>query len=437
MRKSERDKRTYLIIGLCAVLVVMVVGFAAFSSQLQINGTSNISSNWDVQITNITRFASSGSGVSDVSGSPSYDNSNGLTATFNTNLTSPGDYAIYKIKIENFGSLNAKLSKITLNAGTSDDITYYVNKNELNEDIYSEYPRKLGKTDNARRLEEGDVLKPTGDSSNLDEGYVYVTVKYNNYEGQSSPTGGNKSVSATVKLDFVQSNSNATPTPATFTGTIYRNNTTNAMIGGSIVPVSGTKYVITNGQYESPLGPYDTLEECNADKVAKGAPDVFYCQQKTGTFGGIGEYTTDASTLNKSYYLKHDVIDDIITASYACFIINNTEYCMKASSDGSTWSVNKGLLGTLKDAGTITCSDFGDYSAACSGDGIGFLYAGSSGRVYAGASNRVSCYADNSGISICYDNPEPEPDPEPEIVEDPCDLNYTGSEECIPSGGAM
>ena len=36
----------FVIVGLCAVLVIMAVGFAAFSSQLQINGTSQITSTW-------------------------------------------------------------------------------------------------------------------------------------------------------------------------------------------------------------------------------------------------------------------------------------------------------------------------------------------------------------------------------------------------------
>ena len=396
MRQSERDKRNYLIIGLCAVLVVMVVGFAAFSSQLQINGTSNISSNWDVQITNITRFASSGSGVSDVSGSPTYDNSNGLTATFNTNLTSPGDYAIYKIKIENLGSLNAKLSKITLNADSSNDITYYVNKNQNNSSI----------TDTDRLIGENDVLKPTGDSSNLDEGYVYVTVKYNNYEGQSSPTGDNKTVTATVKLDFVQSNSDAAPvepTPATFTGTIYRNNTTGAGIGDSIVPVSGTKWcVVQSGDSsETCFAQFETQAKCETDLSNNGSPAGFSCEQKNVPTGGIGEYTTDALTLGKSYYLKHDVVDDVITASYACFIINNTEYCMKSSSDGSTWNANKGILETLKDAGTITCSTFEDSRAECSVGQDGWFFADSFGNAAAGKSYYVRCYAGTNGNSYC------------------------------------
>ena len=268
---------------------------------------------------------------------------------------------------------------------------------------------------------ENDVLKPTGDSSNLDEGYVYVTVKYNNYEGQSSPTGDNKTVTATVKLDFVQSNSDAAPvepTPATFTGTIYRNNTTGAGIGDSIVPVSGTKYIVTDGQYENlSYGPYETLEECQEDLSNSGEEvGMLSCQQKTGTFGGVGEYTTDASTLDKSNYLKHDVVDDIITATYTCFVINNTEYCMKGSTDGSTFNANKSLLGTLKDAGMITCSTFNDYVAVCSGSGFDSLSADSDGHVAAQQSSIGCAFDSSSNNSSCIDMQNlPLPGPGPSV----------------------
>ncbi|MBR3229344.1 MAG: hypothetical protein IKF91_00800, partial [Bacilli bacterium] len=71
------------------------------------------------------------------------------------------------------------------------------------------------------------------------------------------------------------------------------------------------------------------------------------------------------------------------------------------SSDGSTFAANKGLLGTLKDAGTITCSTFGDSDAECSGGGLGILSAYSDGSVNAGAPGYVSCYAYGEGDSDC------------------------------------
>ena len=44
--RNQRDKRNYIIIGLCAILVIMGVGYASFSTLLTINGTANISNSW-------------------------------------------------------------------------------------------------------------------------------------------------------------------------------------------------------------------------------------------------------------------------------------------------------------------------------------------------------------------------------------------------------
>ena len=52
-RKLNSTQRNYIRAGLCMILVIMGVGYAAFSSQLKISGTSNITSNWNVKITNI------------------------------------------------------------------------------------------------------------------------------------------------------------------------------------------------------------------------------------------------------------------------------------------------------------------------------------------------------------------------------------------------
>ena len=209
MRKSERDKRTYLMIGLCAVLVVMVVGFAAFSSQLQINGTSGITSNWNVRITKIEKIIPSGSSATDVSsecsesGTPKQCN-DGLTATVSANLVSPGDSITYRIEVTNKGSLNAVLNRINLNDPSNNNVGFYINKDKSNQTI---------EDTGYRLLETNGVLNASGDS--LDKGYVYLTIYYKDYEGQTSPTGGNKTVTATATFDFVQTNNEATPpTPA-------------------------------------------------------------------------------------------------------------------------------------------------------------------------------------------------------------------------------
>ena len=52
-RRFNRTQRNYIIAGLCMILVIMGVGYAAFSSQLKISGTSSISGSFNIQITNI------------------------------------------------------------------------------------------------------------------------------------------------------------------------------------------------------------------------------------------------------------------------------------------------------------------------------------------------------------------------------------------------
>ena len=166
--RRYRNNKSILIGGLLAVVVIMAVGYAAFASSLKISGTSNISTSWNISITDIT--TSNKVGSASVSGTPSYD---GLTATFNTNLVLPGDSITYNIKVENKGNLNAKLNKIALKKDNNSAILFETSG-----------------------IKEGDVLKQ-GTSSTLS-----VKVTYSN-SVTSQPT--NLDASLTVTLDFVQS----------------------------------------------------------------------------------------------------------------------------------------------------------------------------------------------------------------------------------------
>ena len=108
-KKFNKTQRNYIIAGLCMILVIMGVGYAAFSSQLKISGTSNITSNWSVKITNIESKVVSGAPTD--AQSPSHTDT---TATFKTRLTSPGDTMQYDVTVSNEGDIDAKLDKITV-----------------------------------------------------------------------------------------------------------------------------------------------------------------------------------------------------------------------------------------------------------------------------------------------------------------------------------
>jgi len=166
---TERRKRNIVIGALCGVLLLMTVGYAAFSSILNIKGTTNISSNWDIRITNVEskNVVGSASNAED----PEWDN---LTATFKTNLEVPGDSIEYDVTVENKGTLNAKLDKINMTASNNPAIKF-----------------------TATGLKEGDKLN-AGSSAILTVKVEYLTgVEVDNK---------NLSANLTVTLDYVQAN---------------------------------------------------------------------------------------------------------------------------------------------------------------------------------------------------------------------------------------
>ncbi len=110
-----------IVIIMCCLIFVMVIGYAAFSTNLNINGTANIASTWKVEFTSIEEVSKS-SGVT-VKTAPT---ASGTMATFDVAFTSPGDSIEYDITIKNNGTLDAVIDSIkTTNTG-SDAIKFEV-----------------------------------------------------------------------------------------------------------------------------------------------------------------------------------------------------------------------------------------------------------------------------------------------------------------------
>ena len=106
---SNNKKRNIIIGSLCAVVLLMAVGYAAFQTVLNIQGTSNITSSWNVKITKVE--SKNIVGTASNNGDPSFEE---LSATFKTSLQAPGDSIEYDITVTNAGNLDAKLDEITL-----------------------------------------------------------------------------------------------------------------------------------------------------------------------------------------------------------------------------------------------------------------------------------------------------------------------------------
>ena len=120
-QRFNRRQRNYIILGLCSILLVMAAGYAAFRSQLTINGTSNISSEWKVLITDIQSSVLEGNATD--AETPSHTDT---TATFKTNLVSPGDSMQYTVTVENQGSIDAVLKTIQKSDSNNNAIIFEI-----------------------------------------------------------------------------------------------------------------------------------------------------------------------------------------------------------------------------------------------------------------------------------------------------------------------
>ena len=162
----EYKKRKIIIFSLIGILLLMAVGYSAFKTDLNISGTSNITSVWDVRITNVKIKETSGL-AENVGDLDSYTN---LEANMEANFYEPGDYITYTVTVSNKGTLDAMLDSVKLNMPEQEVINFKV---------------------------EGATSKeklPAGSSKDID-----VTMEY---------TGNNPedvgSVEADVNLDYVQ-----------------------------------------------------------------------------------------------------------------------------------------------------------------------------------------------------------------------------------------
>lgn len=109
-------KRNTLVLGVVAVLMLMAIGYAAFSSQLTITGGANITSTWNVGFdTSQTSAYTPTTGISGgtaPTGSISFPNEQ--SATLTANLTQPGDSVEFTLTIENNGTIAAQLGTPSL-----------------------------------------------------------------------------------------------------------------------------------------------------------------------------------------------------------------------------------------------------------------------------------------------------------------------------------
>ena len=203
MRYSSRNKRKYIIIGLCFVLFLMIVGYASFSTVLTINSSSEITSSWDVEITNVR-------GVNDASltyndaydkVAPSISESK-LSVTIQTGLLSPGDTRIYEIEVSNLGNLDSEVTTSFQNKINDSTLFTYDGVSPVGT-IGTDILTSNGSYDPSLLETEEPFFIPAFTNNKR---YIYLTIKYKD-SVTSQPKDLNPSV--TLTLDVKQKSHNS------------------------------------------------------------------------------------------------------------------------------------------------------------------------------------------------------------------------------------
>ena len=195
-----------------------------------------------------------------------------------------------------------------------------------------------------------------------------------------------------------------------FTGTIYRNNNYNISIGDAV------SYCIFGNQGENPKieNRINSCESYNLSFSTESACNT-YMQENSAVIENLGVTNascdiylpgskTNPDELNSNIYLKNDIVNGIVTASYVCFVYNNQEQCMRGGDGGASYSANQQILrdfqafNNLPDNANPGCY-WGSSSSHCSGGGFSRVYADSGGGVHVDGSSR--CDVDDDGGSYC------------------------------------
>ena len=111
----KMNKKKKIIIGVLALVLVMVVGFALFSDTLTINGTATAKGDFELT-TSCDDDVNNALGVNGPQEQGSVTDSNISCSGKNVNISAtlgyPGSYKYYRVKVTNTGMIPAELEKI-------------------------------------------------------------------------------------------------------------------------------------------------------------------------------------------------------------------------------------------------------------------------------------------------------------------------------------
>ena len=279
MHRSKR-KRNIIIFSLIGILLCMVVGYAAFQTRLEIKGTSKVTSNWDIEITNVT--AGTPTGSAENATKPSWK---ATSASMEANLYDKSDAMEYDVTIENKGTIDAKLNDILTNLEQENSDAVII--------TFSGYTK-------------GEVLKAK------ESKIVHVKIAYNpDYDGEET------SSEVTIDFEYTQDNKSE-DAPTTYLLTYdYSTNGGDRVDSEGEYLTGGSNVDLSNVAYKQGW----RFVGWNTDKNAEVGLTSYQMKEEATTLYAI--YSKDL----KAIYEKGENIQSIGKEEDTCTIYNNETSC--------------------------------------------------------------------------------------------------------------
>ena len=113
--EKERGAKIIAIVALLIAVVGLTVGYAAYSSTLNINGTANVDpASWKVNFGYKTGDSLTGTKTGHATETTAPTLADTTISGFDVTLKAPGDSVTYNFLIKNSGTLNARLANFTM-----------------------------------------------------------------------------------------------------------------------------------------------------------------------------------------------------------------------------------------------------------------------------------------------------------------------------------
>ncbi|MCI8347104.1 MAG: hypothetical protein HFJ12_04050 [Bacilli bacterium] len=116
--KEKRNTIIFtIIIAAIAAITAVGIAYAAFSSQLNINGNAKVTaSSWKIKFSNLAAVTTTGEAKEITA--PTINEEDTKIGDYSVSLTNPGDTVTYKFDVVNEGTFDAKVSSVTISTPT-------------------------------------------------------------------------------------------------------------------------------------------------------------------------------------------------------------------------------------------------------------------------------------------------------------------------------